>query len=238
VLVRPPGHHAERDKGLGFCLFANVPIAIMKARAAHKIGRIAIVDWDVHHGNGTQQAFYEDPDTLVISLHQDGLFPRNGRGSRAERGEGRGEGFNINAPLPPGCGTRAYLAAFERLVIPALHAFRPEMIVVCSGFDAAVLDPLGRMMVHSEGYRTMTRLLMEAAADLCDGRLAMSHEGGYSASYAPYCGLAVMEQLSGIRTKIDDPFLANFSGYPGQLVQPHQEAAIAAAAEALSALRR
>jgi hypothetical protein len=100
------------------------------------------------------------------------------------------------------------------------------MIVVCSGFDAAVLDPLGRMMVHSEGYRTMTRLLMDAAADLCGGRLAMSHEGGYCASYVPYCGLAVMEQLSGIRTKIDDPFLANFSGYPGQLVQLHQEAAI------------
>jgi acetoin utilization deacetylase AcuC-like enzyme len=238
ALVRPPGHHAERDKGLGFCLFANVPIAIMKARVANKIGRMAIVDWDVHHGNGTQQAFYQDPDTLVISLHQDGLFPRDGRGSRAERGEGRGEGLNINAPLPPGCGTGAYLAAFERLVIPALHAFRPEMIVVCSGFDAAVLDPLGRMMVHSEGYRTMTRLLMDAAADLCGGRLAMSHEGGYSATYVPYCGLAVMEQLSGIRTKIDDPFLANFSGYPGQLMQPHQEAAIATAAEALSALRR
>ncbi len=114
------------------------------------------------------------------------------------------------------------------------------MIVVCSGFDAAVLDPLGRMLVHSEGYRTMTRLLMEAAADLCAGRLAMSHEGGYSASYVPYCGLAVMSsgQLSGVRTKIDDPFLANFRGYPGQQLQPHQEAAIDAAPEALSALRR
>jgi acetoin utilization deacetylase AcuC-like enzyme len=162
----------------------------------------------VHHGNGTQQAFYEDPDTLVISLHQDGLFPRDGRGSR----EGRGEGFNINVPLPPGCGTGAYLTSFERLVIPALHAFRPEMIVVCSGFDAAVLDPLGRMLVHSEGHRTMTRLLMEAAADLCAGRRAMSRESGYSASYVPYCGLAVMQQLSGVRTKIDDAFLANFSG--------------------------
>ena len=238
ALVRPPGHHAERDKGMGFCLFGNVPIAIMKARAAHGIGRVAVVDWDVHHGNGTQQAFYEDPQTLVISLHQDGLFPRDGRGSRAERGEGRGLGFNINAPLPPGCGTGAYLAAFERLVIPALHAFRPEMIVVCSGFDASALDPLGRMMLHSEGYRTMTRLLMEAADDLCGGRLAMSHEGGYSASYVPYCGLAVMEQLSGVRTKIDDPFLPNFSGYPGQDLQPHQEAAITAAVEALTALAR
>jgi acetoin utilization deacetylase AcuC-like enzyme len=100
ALVRPPGHHAERDKGLGFCLFANVPIAVMKARAAHKIGRIAIVDWDVHHGNGTQQAFYEDPDTLVISLHQDGLFPRDGRGGRAARGEGRRVSISTRRCLP------------------------------------------------------------------------------------------------------------------------------------------
>ena len=119
ALVRPPGHHAERDRGLGFCLFANVPIALMKARQAHGLGRVAVVDWDVHHGNGTQQAFYADPETLTISLHQDGLFPLNS-GSRAERGEGPGEGFNINVPLPPGCGHGAYLAAFERLVVPAL----------------------------------------------------------------------------------------------------------------------
>ncbi len=235
ALVRPPGHHAERDRGLGFCLFANVPIAIRKARAAHKVGRIAVVDWDVHHGNGTQQAFYDDPDTLVISLHQDGLFPV-GSGALAERGEGRGYGFTINLPLPPGCGTGAYLAAFERLVVPALRRFRPELIVVCSGFDAAAADPLGRMMVHSEGYRALTRLLMEAADELCAGRLALSHEGGYSASYVPYCGLAVMEQLSGIRTAVDDPFMTNFARYPGQDLQPHQEAAIAAALGALDAL--
>ena len=233
-LVRPPGHHAERDRGLGFCLFANVPIALMKARQAHGLGRVAVVDWDVHHGNGTQQAFYPDPETLTISLHQAGLFPLNS-GSLSERGEGLGEGFNINVPLPPGCGHGAYVAAFERLVVPALRRFRPELIVVCSGFDAAAADPLGRMMLHSESYRAMARMLAEVADDVCDGRLALSHEGGYSASYVPYCGLAVMEQLSGIRTGIEDPFLKSFASYPGHDLMPHQDAAITAAMEAASA---
>ncbi len=231
ALVRPPGHHAERDRGLGFCLFGNVPIAIHKTRVAHGVGRIAVVDWDVHHGNGTQQAFYADPDTLTISLHQDGLYPLD-LGTLSERGEGRGEGFNVNVPLPSGTGTGGYLAAFERVVLPALRRFRPEMIVVCSGFDAAVLDPLGCMMLHSEAYRAMTGMLMEAADDLCGSRLAMSHEGGYSASYVPYCGLAVMEALSGISTGVEDPFMGSFGRYPGQALFPHQEAAIAAAAAA------
>ncbi|MCW6511616.1 class II histone deacetylase [Lichenifustis flavocetrariae] len=235
ALVRPPGHHAERERGLGFCLFGNVPIAIMKARAAHKLGRVAVVDWDVHHGNGTQQAFYEDPETLTISLHQDGLFPLES-GSLAERGAGAGQGFNINLPLPAGSGVGAYEAAFERLVVPALRRFRPDLIVVCSGFDASALDPLGRMMLHSDGYRSLTRLLMEAADDLCGGRIAMSHEGGYSASYVPYCGLAVMEQLSGIRTSVVDPFLGSFSRYPGQDLQPHQDDVIRAALPMLSGL--
>lgn len=233
ALVRPPGHHAERDRGMGFCLFGNVPIAIMKARATKTVDRVAVVDWDVHHGNGTQQAFYDSADVLTISLHQDGLYPLNS-GTVAERGEGAGEGFNINVPLPAGCGAGAYAAAFERIVVPALRAFKPDMIVVCSGFDASAADPLGRMMLHSAAYRELTATLMAVADELCGGKIAMSHEGGYSASYVPYCGLAVMEQLSGIRTAIDDPFLSNFSAYPGHDLQPHQEAAIAAAREAVT----
>jgi acetoin utilization deacetylase AcuC-like enzyme len=236
ALVRPPGHHAEAKRGMGFCLFGNIPVAIMKNRLKHRLARVAVVDWDVHHGNGTQSAFYADPAVLTISLHQDRLFPFK-TGFREERGSGAGEGFNINIPLPAGCGHGAYLAAFQQLVIPALDAYRPELIVVASGFDACASDPLGRMMLHSESYRAMTALLMEAADRLCGGRLMMSHEGGYSASYVPYCGLAVMEQLSGIRTAIEDPFLPEFTGFPGQELQPHQQEAVTAASTLLSALK-
>jgi acetoin utilization deacetylase AcuC-like enzyme len=230
ALVRPPGHHATHDVGMGFCLFGNAVVAIMHARAVHKLGKVATVDWDVHHGNGTQAGFYDDPATLTISLHQDNLFPADS-GALAENGEGAGKGYNLNIPLPPGCGDGAYVAAIERVVIPALYKFKPELIVVPSGFDASGVDPLGRMMVTSEGYRRMTQLLMKAADDLCGGRLVMSHEGGYSAMYVPYCGLAVIEELSGVRTKVEDPWGQPMSQWGQMALQPHQAQAIAAAAE-------
>jgi acetoin utilization deacetylase AcuC-like enzyme len=225
ALVRPPGHHAEADKGLGFCLFGNIPVAIMKARTVHRFDRVATVDWDVHHGNGTQAAFYADPGVLTISLHQEGLYPPDS-GHVHERGTGAGEGYNLNIPLPAGSGPGAYIAAFERIVIPALFRYRPDFIVVPSGFDGSSADPLGRMMLHSGTYREMTRMLKQAAADLCGGRLMMSHEGGYSAAYVPYCGLAVMEELSGIKTHVDDPFLPVFESYPGQELRPWQDTMI------------
>lgn len=235
ALVRPPGHHAESDKGMGFCLFGNVPIAILKNRSKHGFGRVVTVDWDVHHGNGTQAAFWSDPGVLTISLHQEGLYPP-GTGYRSERGAGPGYGYNLNVPLPAGCGHGAYIAAFEQVVIPALMAYRPDLIVVPSGFDASGADPLGRMMLHSGTYREMTRMLMEAAETLCGGRLVMSHEGGYSSAYVPYCGLAVMEQLSGIKTHIDDPFLPVFADYDGQAIRPWQQDAITAAANLISGI--
>jgi len=225
ALVRPPGHHAEANIGRGFCIFGNVVIGAMHARAARGVARIATVDWDVHHGNGTQKAFYSDPNTLTISVHQDNWYPRDS-GAMEERGEGSGHGYNINVPLSPGSGHGAYLATFERVVLPALRAFKPELIMVPSGFDGSIYDPLGRMMAYSETYRLMTRRLMEAAHELCGGRLVLSHEGGYAPTYVPFCGLAVMEELSGVRTEVVDALAERAATAGGQELQPHQDAVI------------
>jgi len=228
-LNRPPGHHAEADRGRGYCLFGNIPLAILRAKAVHGLKRAAIIDWDVHHGNGTQAAFYNDPSVLTISIHQDACYPTDS-GKLSENGSGAGAGANLNIPLPPGSGHSAYVATIEQVVIPALRRFQPELIVVASGFDASIIDPLGRMMAYSETYREMTRLLKGAAADLCSDRLAFCHEGGYSAVYVPFCGLAVMEELSGIRTRFDDPYLGWISEMGGHALQPHQAERIAQAA--------
>lgn len=236
ALVRPPGHHALADQGMGFCLFGNVAVAIMHARAVHGIGRVATVDWDVHHGNGTQAAFYDEPEVLTISLHQDLLFPPDS-GRISEQGSGAGEGANINIPLPAGSGVGAYRAAFERVVIPALRKFRPDLIVVPSGFDASGADPLGRMMMTSDGYRQLTRMLMDAAAELCGGRIVFSHEGGYSEMHAPYCGLAVLETLTGRRTGVTDPWQEPMMAWAGHELLPHQEAVIGQAAELVGRIR-
>jgi acetoin utilization deacetylase AcuC-like enzyme len=225
ALVRPPGHHAESDVGRGFCIFGNVVIAVEHARASRRIGRVAVVDWDVHHGNGTQKAFYRDPGVLTISIHQDRWYPHDS-GGMDERGEGPGFGFNVNIPLPPGSGHGAYLATIERVVVPALRAFRPELIVVPSGFDGSMWDPLGRMMAYSETYRAMTRMLTAAADDLCGGRLVLSHEGGYAPLYVPFCGLAVMEELTGVKTPVNDPMAARAGAVGGQDLQPHQDEVI------------
>jgi acetoin utilization deacetylase AcuC-like enzyme len=225
ALCRPAGHHALADLGIGMCLFANVALAILRAREEHGVGRIAVVDWDVHHGNGTQAAFYEDPSVLTISLHQDDWLPPDS-GHVTENGAGAGEGTALNVPLPAGSGWAAYRAAMERVVVPAVERFAPELVIVASGLDAAGFDPLARMMLHSEAYRAMTGMLLEASG----GRLAMCHEGGYDAAYVPFCGLAILEELSGIRTECADPFLGVLQRGPGETLQPHQDAAVARAA--------
>jgi acetoin utilization deacetylase AcuC-like enzyme len=229
ALIRPPGHHATADVGMGFCLFSNAAVAVRHAQAVHGLGRVATVDWDVHHGNGTQSIFYGDPGVLTISVHQDNLYPANS-GAIAENGEGAGEGYNINVPLPPGSGPGAYLAAFEKVVLPALKRFKPELIVVPSGFDASGVDPMGRMLMTSSGYRSLARMLLDAARELCGGRLLMTHEGGYSETHVPYCGLAVIEELCGHRTGVEDPWNALMQQWGGMKAEPHHLAVIETAA--------
>ena len=230
-LHRPPGHHAEPDEAMGFCIYANAAIAGAYALDAAGLERVAFVDWDAHHGNGTQAAFWTDPRALAISLHQDCAFPP-GSGAADETGEGAGAGTNINIPLPPGSGEGAYLAAFERIVLPALTAFRPDLVFVPSGFDSGGHDPLARMMLTSDSFRRMTELLLAAAGDLCGGRIVMLHEGGYAPHIVPFMALAVFEALSGETTGVTDPFLPALAGNPWQALQPHQERAIAAAERA------
>lgn len=227
ALVRPIGHHAEPDRGLGFCMFNNGAIAARHALQHKGLERIAMVDWDVHHGNGAQKIFWEEPNVLTISIHQDRVFPPDGRGGVDEAGGGQGEGYNLNIPLPPGSGEGAYIAAFERLVVPALLQFRPDLIIVPSGFDGGAFDTLGRMMLHSGAFRQMTRMMMDVADETCGGRLLLCHEGGYHKASTPFFGLAVIEELSGIKTDIEDPWMPIFAGIGQQELQPHQDALIA-----------
>ena len=195
------------DEAMGFCLLANIAIAIEAAKAKHKTGRVAVVDWDVHHGNGTQAVYYDRDDVLTVSIHMEGGFPPGLSGAEM-RGEGPGEGFNLNIPLLPGAGQEAYMSAFEKMVLPQLQSYQPDLIIVACGFDANGFDPLSRTLAHSGTFREMTRLIMEAADDLCEGRLVLVHEGGYAEAVVPFCGLAVMEELSGIKTAVEDPFEA------------------------------
>jgi acetoin utilization deacetylase AcuC-like enzyme len=204
ALSRPPGHHCLPDFPNGFCLLANIAIAVEAAFAARKAERIAVLDWDVHHGNGTEAIFHERADVLTISIHQDRNYPMD-TGAFADRGAGAGLGYNVNIPLPPGTGHRGYLEAMERLALPTIRAFRPDAIVVACGFDASAVDPLGRMLASADTFRQMTRQVKALAADICGGRLVLVHEGGYSEVHVPFCGHAVMEELSGSAVTAPDP---------------------------------
>jgi acetoin utilization deacetylase AcuC-like enzyme len=177
AMVRPPGHHAESNKGMGFCLFNNVAIAAHYARQKHLLERILIIDWDLHHGNGTQNSFYEDPQVLYFSTHQYPYYP--GSGSVDEDGQGRGKGFTVNVPLPGGQGDQDFAAIFKEILRPIASQFKPQLILVSAGYDIYFQDPLGAMDVTPEGFAILTSLIMDMAQSSCQGRVVITLEGGY-----------------------------------------------------------
>jgi len=176
--IRPPGHHATKDKAMGFCLFNNVAIAAKYIQQKHKLARVLIVDWDVHHGNGTQAIFDEDPTVCYFSVHQSPFYP--GTGNAEDKGVGNGLGSKINVPLPAGCGDADYRKAFEERLKPAAAAFKPDFVLISAGFDAADGDTLGGMKVTPQGYAELTRIVKGIAEASCNGRLVSMLEGGYN----------------------------------------------------------
>ncbi len=203
ALLRPPCHHAMSNQSMGFCIFNNTVIAAHHARNKYGLERIMIVDWDVHHGNGTQDAFYQDAGVLFVSLHQENWFPRLA-GELEQVGTGVGTGSTVNIPLPPGTGDRGYRAAFEQLVVPIGLQFRPQLILITAGQDANWLDPLAHMQVTMNGFRQMSQLMLDLAEEVCDGRLILLQAGGYSPAYVPYCTVGAIEPLVGVDLGIVD----------------------------------
>ena len=175
-----------------------------------------MLDWDVHHGNGTEAIFYDRDDVLTISIHQEKNYPLD-TGDIGDKGKGVGTGYNMNIPLPPGCGDATYFYAMETLVTPAIRTFQPDVIIVACGFDPSPFDPLAHMLVTVDGFRQMTKQVMSLAQELCDGRLLLVHEGGYSEAYVPFCGHAVIAELAQSSIDAGDPL-----GLPVSTRQPNE----------------
>jgi acetoin utilization deacetylase AcuC-like enzyme len=204
ALVRPPGHHAEANRALGFCLFNNVAICARYLQTVHGMERILIIDWDVHHGNGTQNTFYPDREVLFISLHQYPHYP--GTGSAGEAGCGNGVGCTVNVPLPSGMGNAEYMSAFAHIVDPIARQYEPQFILISAGFDCHILDPLSGMRLTEDGFRAMTRMLMRIARDHAGDRIVGVLEGGYDPGALQRSVLSVLDEMGGDSIDAELPF--------------------------------
>jgi len=195
AFVRPPGHHAEPERGMGFCLFNNVAIAAAYAKKQYGLKRILIVDWDLHHGNGTQRAFFDDPGVLFFSSHQYPYYP--GSGGFHEVGTGKGEGYTVNAPFPTGFGDAEYVSVYTKILAPIALEYKPELVLVSAGFDPFVKDPLGGMKLTGEGFGALAGIVQDIARQTCDGKVLMTLEGGYNPEGLRNGVRAVLQTLIG-----------------------------------------
>jgi acetoin utilization deacetylase AcuC-like enzyme len=195
ALIRPPGHHAQPAEAAGFCIFNNIAVGARHALARHGMERVLIVDWDLHHGNGTAEIFYEDRQVLYCSTHQSAGYP--GTGLLEEIGKGKGLGYTVNIPLKSGANDNVYVRLFRDLLVPVARRFNPEIILVSAGFDIYIGDPLGDMKVTPEGFACLTRILLNLADECCDGRLVVVLEGGYNVLGLAKSVRAVLQELVG-----------------------------------------
>jgi len=202
ALVRPPGHHALANRAMGFCLFNNIAIAARYALHKYSLERVLIVDFDLHHGNGTQEAFYDDPQVLYFSTHQYPYYP--GTGHWQEIGRGAGQGYTVNVPLSAGTGDTGYQRVFDEILVPLAQRFKPQLILVSAGYDAHWMDPLGMMLLSVSGYASMMRTLVMLARELCAGRLVLTLEGGYNLQALALSVAATFYVLLG-DAEVDDP---------------------------------
>ncbi len=202
ALVRPPGHHATSNCAMGFCLFNNIAIAARYALEKYRLERILIADFDVHHGNGTQEAFYNDSHVLYWSIHQHHLYP--GTGKIDECGEGAGKGHIVNIPLPPGCGDSEYIRIFDEILMPVMQRFEPQLVMISAGYDAHWADPISTMQVSITGFARMVSRLKQIAQQYCGGRTILALEGGYNPQILALSVKATLEVLLGSE-EIEDP---------------------------------